>query len=41
MIVEWDWREFRAFALLAKKALLRKLSDSHPDPELAALEKEC
>jgi fumarate hydratase subunit alpha len=25
---------------LAKKALLRKLSDAHPDPEIAGLEKE-
>jgi fumarate hydratase subunit alpha len=31
---------FERSALLAKKALLRHLSDSHPDPELAALEKE-
>jgi fumarate hydratase subunit alpha len=31
---------FERSALLAKKALIRKLSDSHPDPELAALEKE-
>jgi fumarate hydratase subunit alpha len=31
---------FERSALLAKKALLRKLSDSHPDPEVAALEKE-
>ncbi len=31
---------FERSALLAKKALLRKLSDSHPDPEMAALEKE-
>jgi fumarate hydratase subunit alpha len=31
---------FERSALLAKKALLRPLSDSHPDPELAALEKE-
>lgn len=31
---------FERSALLAKKALIRKLSDSHPDPEIAALEKE-
>jgi len=31
---------FERSALLAKKALLRTLSDSHPDPELAALENE-
>jgi fumarate hydratase subunit alpha len=31
---------FERSALLAKKALLRKLSDSHPDPEVAALEQE-
>jgi fumarate hydratase subunit alpha len=31
---------FERSALLAKKALLRPLSDSHPDKELAALEKE-
>jgi fumarate hydratase subunit alpha len=31
---------FERSALLAKKALLRKVSDSNPDPELAALEKE-
>jgi len=31
---------FERSAWLAKKALLRKLSDSHPDPEVAALEKE-
>jgi|UniRef100_A0A7V6A243 fumarate hydratase subunit alpha len=31
---------FERSAILAKKALLRKVSDSHPDPELAALEKE-
>ena len=31
---------FERSALLAKKALLRKLADSHPDPEIAALEKE-
>jgi fumarate hydratase subunit alpha len=31
---------FERSALLAKKALLRKLVDHHPDPEMAALEKE-
>jgi len=31
---------FERSALLAKKALLRDLGDSHPDPEMAALEKE-
>jgi fumarate hydratase subunit alpha len=31
---------FERSALLAKKALLRRLSDSHPDPELATLERE-
>ncbi|MFZ2088443.1 MAG: fumarate hydratase [Desulfobaccales bacterium] len=31
---------FERSALLAKKALIRKLSDSHPDPEIASLEKE-
>lgn len=31
---------FERSALLAKKALLRKLSDHHPDPEVAALEEE-
>ncbi len=31
---------FERSALLAKKALLRKVADHHPDPELAALEKE-
>jgi fumarate hydratase subunit alpha len=31
---------FERSALLAKKALIRKLSDINPDPELAALEKE-
>ncbi len=31
---------FERSAWLAKKALLRKLSDSHPDPEVAALERE-
>jgi fumarate hydratase subunit alpha len=31
---------FERSALLAKKALLRKLADSNPDPEVAALEKE-
>ena len=31
---------FERSALLAKKTLLRPLSDSHPDKELAALEKE-
>ena len=31
---------FERSALLAKKALLRPLSDSHPDQELAALERE-
>ena len=31
---------FERSALLAKKALLRKLADSNPDPEMAALEKE-
>jgi fumarate hydratase subunit alpha len=31
---------FERSALLAKKALLRKVSDSNPDPEVAALEKE-
>jgi fumarate hydratase subunit alpha len=31
---------FERSALLAKKALLRKLSDHNPDPEVAALEKE-
>jgi fumarate hydratase subunit alpha len=31
---------FERSAWLAKKALLRKLSNSHPDPEVAALEKE-
>ncbi len=31
---------FERSALLAKKALLRKLSDRHPDPEVAALEEE-
>jgi fumarate hydratase subunit alpha len=31
---------FERAALLAKKALLRKLADSNPDPEVAALEKE-
>jgi fumarate hydratase subunit alpha len=31
---------FERSALLAKKALIRKLSDTHPDPEVAALEKE-
>lgn len=31
---------FEQSALLAKKALLRKLADTHPDPEVAALEEE-
>jgi fumarate hydratase subunit alpha len=31
---------FEGSALLAKKALLRDLGDSHPDPEVAALERE-
>ena len=31
---------FERSALLAKKALIRKLRDTHPDPEMAALEKE-
>jgi len=31
---------FERSALLAKRALLRKLSDRHPDPEVAALEEE-
>jgi fumarate hydratase subunit alpha len=31
---------FERSALLAKKALVRKLSDTHPDPEVAALERE-
>jgi fumarate hydratase subunit alpha len=31
---------FERAAILAKKALLRKVADHHPDPELAALEKE-
>ncbi len=31
---------FERSALLAKKALLRKLGDRHPDPEVAALEEE-
>ena len=31
---------FERSAVLAKKALIRKLSDTHPDPEVAALEKE-
>jgi len=31
---------FERSALLAKKALARKLSDTHPDPEVAALEQE-
>ena len=31
---------FERSALLAKKALLRKLDDIHPDPEVAALEQE-
>jgi len=31
---------FERSALLAKKALLRDLGDSHPDPEVAALERE-
>jgi fumarate hydratase subunit alpha len=31
---------FERSALLAKKALLRKLADRHPDPEVAALEEE-
>jgi fumarate hydratase subunit alpha len=31
---------FERSAILAKKALLRKVADSHPDPEVAALEKE-
>jgi fumarate hydratase subunit alpha len=31
---------FERSALLAKKALIRKLSDTHPDPEVAVLEKE-
>lgn len=31
---------FERSALLAKKALLRKLDDTHPDPEVAALEQE-
>lgn len=31
---------FERAALLAKKALLRKVADHHPDPEMAALEKE-
>ncbi len=31
---------FERSALLAKKALLRKLTDRHPDPEVAALEEE-
>lgn len=31
---------FERSALLAKKALLRKLADTHPDPEVAALESE-
>jgi fumarate hydratase subunit alpha len=31
---------FERSALLAKRALLRKLDDTHPDPEVAALEQE-
>lgn len=31
---------FERSALLAKKALLRRLGDTHPDPEIAALEEE-
>lgn len=31
---------FERSALLAKKALLRKIADTHPDPEVAALERE-
>jgi fumarate hydratase subunit alpha len=31
---------FERSALLAKKALLRKLADTHPDPDVAALEEE-
>jgi fumarate hydratase subunit alpha len=31
---------FERSAILAKKALLRKLADAHPDPEVAALERE-
>jgi fumarate hydratase subunit alpha len=31
---------FERSAILAKKALLRKVADHHPDPEVAALEKE-
>jgi fumarate hydratase subunit alpha len=31
---------FERSAVLAKKALIRKLSDTHPDPEVAALEKD-
>jgi len=31
---------FERSAILAKKALLRKLDDTHPDPEVAALEQE-
>ncbi len=31
---------FERSAMLAKKALLRKLTDRHPDPEVAALEEE-
>jgi fumarate hydratase subunit alpha len=31
---------FERSAILAKKALLRPLSDRHPDPDLAALEQE-
>lgn len=31
---------FERSALLAKKALLRKITDRHPDPEVAALEEE-
>ncbi len=31
---------FERSAVLAKKALIRKLSDTHPDPEVAALEQQ-
>ncbi len=31
---------FERSAVLAKKALIRKLSDTHPDPEVAVLEKD-
>jgi fumarate hydratase subunit alpha len=31
---------FEFCALLAKKALLRRLGESHPDPDFAALERE-